>query len=198
MKLYYSPGACSLSPHIIIREIGLDVELIKVDLKSHKTAAGEDFYTINPKGYVPFLVLDNGDKLSEGIAITLYLASQNPKANITPAPGSVEFFHMIEWQVFISTELHKNFGPLFSDMGDKAKEIATKKLEQKFEYVSKQLGAKKYLMGEQFTLPDAYLFVILSWAYKMNLQISALNNLKDFHARVGARPAVEQALKAEK
>lgn len=197
MKLYYSTGACSLSPHIILREAGISPELVRVDLKAHKTEDGKDFYAINPKGYIPALELEDGTLLTEGVAINLYLGEKNPKANLTPAAGSKDYYKMLEYMIFISTELHKSFVPLFSDAGEKAREVYTARLEQRFAFISKQLGDKPYLMGEQFTLPDAYLFTVLRWAESLKLNLTASPNLAAFSKRVAARPAVQAALKAE-
>lgn len=197
MKLYYTPGVCSLAPHINLREAGIEPTLVRVDIRAHKTESGDDFYAINPKGYVPALELEDASLLTEGLAINLYIASKNPKAGLVPEAGSMEYIRLIETFAYISTELHKNFGPLFMDIGDKAKEFATKRLPSKFELISKQLGAQDYLMGSQFTIADAYLFTVLNWATMKNVDISHLTNLADFHARVAARPAVQAAMKAE-
>lgn len=197
MKLYYSPGACSLAPHIIMHEAGLKGEMIKVNLKTHKTEDGKDFYTINPKGYVPVLELDNGEKLTEGVAIDLYLAKQFPTTELAPAEGSMEYFRLLEWLLFITTELHKSFGPLFFDAGEKAKEVYTKRLISRFEYASNQLGSKSYLLGEKFSLADIYFFVVLNWAHKLKLDLTKCPNLEPYRNRIAARPHVIEAMKME-
>lgn len=195
MKLYYSPGACSLAPHIVLHEGGFTFDVEKVDLKSHRTESGKDYYAVNPKGYVPALTLDGGETLTEGVAINLHLAGQKQGAKLAPASGSVEYARMVEWMVFISTELHKTFSPLFSGIGEDVKNVFRNNLAKRFEYVSKELGKKKYLMGEQFTLPDAYLFTILRWANNMKIDVAP--NLREYHDRVAARPKVQEALKME-
>ncbi|HEY2070113.1 MAG TPA: glutathione transferase GstA [Rhizomicrobium sp.] len=195
MKLYYSPGACSLSPHIVALELGIPLEVEKVDLKTHKTASGEDFYAINPKGYVPFLTLDDGRFLSEGPAIILYLASQKPEANLTPAAGSFEYFKLVEWLAFINSEIHKSFAPLFGEAADNVKDDARTKIAKRFDYVNGEIAGKQYLMGDQFTVADAYLFVMLTWAHHLKIAIPA--NLHAFFARVSQRPKVHQAMKDE-
>lgn len=197
MKLYYTPGVCSLAPHINLREAGIEPELVRVDLKTHKTENGDDFYAINAKGYVPALEIEDGSLVTEGLAINLYIASKNPAAKLVPQAGSIEYIRLIETFAFISTELHKNFGPLFMDMGDKAREFVMKKLASRFESISKQLGGQDYLMGDQFTIADAYLFTVLNWATMKKVEIAHLSNLAAFHARVAARPAVQAAMKAE-
>lgn len=197
MKLYYSPGVCSLSPHIILREAGITPELIRVDLKSHKTEDAKDFYAINPKGYVPALELDDGRLLTEGVAINLYLADKNPKAGLAPAAGSKEYYEMLQYLIFISTELHKSFYPIFYDLGTQARDAYRAKAEKNLAFIAKQLGNKPYLMGEKFSLPDAYLFTVLNWANKVKLDLSSSPNLAAYSARVAARPAVQAAMKAE-
>jgi glutathione S-transferase len=198
MKLYYSPGACSLSPHITLRESGLPFDLVLASTKTHRLADGTDFYTINPKGYVPVLELDNGERLTEGPAIVQYVADQAPGKRLAPAAGSFERYRAQEWLNFIGTELHKTFGPLFRpDTPEAYKPIARQKLQERFAWVDSQLAGRSYLMGDDYSVPDGYLYVVTRWASKMGIDLSALKNLSAFAARMDARPAVQAALQAE-
>jgi glutathione S-transferase len=198
MKLYYTPGACSQSPHIVLRESGLKFELEKVDLRSHKTEKGADYYSINPKGYVPALQLDNGQVLTEGPAIVQFIADQKPETKLAPAAGSFERARLQEWLHFIGTELHKTFSPLFNPaITPEAKQAALDKLSKRFEFVAQQLAGKQFLLGEHFTGADAYLYVILNWAQKLGPDTAQWPALKAFHERVSARPAVRSTLEAE-
>lgn len=199
MKLYYSPGACSLSPHIVLKESGLAFEAIAAPTKTHKLADGTDYYTINPLGYVPYLVLDDGRTLREGPVIVQYLADLVPEKKLAPANGSWERYKLQEWLNTISTELHKGFSPLFGPPGmpDLAKEIAKTRLVDRLQWVDNELCGKTYLMGDTFTVADAYLFVVAGWGKYVGVDISALAHLSAFMARVGARPAVQEALRAE-
>lgn len=198
MKLYYSPGACSLSPHIVAREAGLNVELVMASTKTKKLQDGTDFYTINPKGSVPVLELDNGQRLTEGPAIVQYLADQAPASGLAPAAGSWERVRLQEWLNFITSELHKGFSPLFTPgMPEEAKAMFRAKLLERFKYVDQQLAGKSYLLGEQFTVADAYLFTVSNWGQYVEVDIAPFANLAAFRARVSARPAVQAALEAE-
>ena len=198
MKLYYSPGACSLSPHIVALEAGLDCECILASTKSHKLPDGTDFYSINPLGYVPFLVLDDGQTLREGPVIVQYLADQAPEKKLLPAVGSMERYRVLEWLNFIGTELHKNFGPLFKPgTPEDYKPSVRQTLRGRFEWVEQQLTDAGYLMGAQFTVADAYLFTVCGWGKFVGLDISDLPKLQAYLARVGSRPAVQAALRAE-
>jgi glutathione S-transferase len=198
MKLYYAPGACSLAPHIIAREAGIDLELEKVDLKTKKTASGQDFLAINPKGYVPALEFSRGQILTEGPAVQQYLADQKPTSGLAPAPGTIERYRLQEMLAFISSEIHKTYGPLFNPrITPEAREEQLGTLRKRFEYIDKQLAGKSYLFGERFTVADAYLFVMGSWASHMGVDLSGLENVGAFQQRVAARPAVQAALKAE-
>lgn len=198
MKLYYSPGACSLSPHIVAQEAGIACELIQADLKSHTLKDQTDFYTINPLGYVPFLVLDDGQTLREGPVITQYLADQAPAKNLLGPVGSMERYRALEWLNFIGTELHKGFSPLFSpDTPQDFKPTIQKRLLQRFTWVNEQLAHRAYLMGEQFTVPDAYLFTVAGWGKFVGVDLSSLAHLQAYLVRVGNRPAVQAALRAE-
>lgn len=198
MKLYFSPGACSLSPHIVSRELGLDIELEKVNFSDKKTDKGQDFNAVNPKSYVPTLQLDNGEVLTEGPAIVQYLADQKPEKGLAPAAGSFERYRLQEWLNFISTELHKGFSPLFnSKMPDEGKAIARERLSTRFAYVDGRLKDQQFLLGDQFSVADAYLFTVLNWANYVKLDLSGWPSLVAYHQRVGARPAVQAALVAE-
>lgn len=195
MKLYYSPGACSLSPHIVAEEAGVPLELVKVDLRAHKLETGEDYYPVNPKGAVPALVLDDGRLLTEGPAIVQYIADRNPESGLAPAAGSFERYKLQEWLTYINGEIHKGFGPLFGGGSDEAKATAIQTLGRKFAYVEKSLADRPFLLGDRFTAADAYLFVMLTWAKAM--KIPAPGSLESYFDRIAARPKVHAAMKAE-
>ncbi|MBJ7263498.1 MAG: glutathione transferase GstA [Burkholderiaceae bacterium] len=198
MKLYFSPGACSLVPHIVVRETAAQVDLLKVDLKQHRTEAGDDYYAINPKGQVPLLVLDDGSTLSEGPVIAQYIADQAKATTLAPAAGSMARYRVMEWQNYITSELHKSFSPLFKpDTPDSVKATALTVLTKKFEWVDGQLAGREYLTGADFTIADAYLFVVAAWAKKVGPSLDHLAHLQAFLVRVAARPAVQAALNAE-
>ena len=198
MKLYYSPGACSLSPHIALLEAGLPYDLVKVDLKAKKLENGDDYLKVNPKGQVPALGLDNGDLLTEGPVIVQMIADKASDKNLAPARDSAERYKLQELLNFITTEVHKNFGPLFSPvLSDDAKAFFKDRVMGKFKYLDSQLAGRDYLMGKQFTVADGYLFTMLSWADRMKFDLSALPNLVAYKSRVGARPKVQEALTKE-
>ena len=198
MKLYYSPGACSLSPHIVLREVGLDFELVLTSTKTKKLQDGTDYYTINPKGAVPLLELDNGERLTEGPAIVQYLADQAPQKHLAPAAGSWARSRLQEWLNYITSELHKGFSPLFNPaMPEEAKVLFREALVKRFAWVDTQLEGRDYLLGADFTVADAYLFTVSNWAPMVGVELGALKNLAAFRARVSARPAVQAAMKAE-
>ncbi len=198
MKLYYSPGASSLLPHIVLREAGLSFELEKVSLKNKKTAGDRDFLRINAKGQVPTLQFEDGNVLTEGPAIVLWLADQVPEKRLAPAAGTMERYHMIEWLNFIATEMHKSFTPLFDGSApDATKQAARERIERRLDYAQKALGEQPFLIGEHFTTADAYLFTVLSWGAYVDIDITRWPKLAAFAARVGARPKVRDALKAE-
>lgn len=198
MKLYYSPGACSLSPHIVAAEAGIKLQLDKVDLRVKTTAGGEDFLAINPKGYVPALVLDSGELLTEGAAIVQYIADQRPALGLAPAAGSLARYRLQEMLAYIGGELHKNYGPLFNPASSQQlRDEKVAALHTRYALIEKQLQGKSYLFGEQFTAADAYLFVVTRWAAKFKVDLSALPNLQAFQQRVLARPAVQTAMKEE-
>ena len=198
MKLYYSPGACSLSPHIVLREAGLAFEPVLASTKTHQLQDGTDYYSINAKGYVPLLELDNGERLSEGPAIVQYIADKAPGKNLAPANGTMERYRLQEWLNFITSELHKGIGGLFNPaMPEEAKALMRAKGSDWLKWVDEQLAGKQYLMGDHFSVADAYLFTITNWTKFVGIDISALSNLGAYMARVAARPAVQEALKAE-
>jgi glutathione S-transferase len=198
MKLYYVPGACSLSPHIVLREAGLPFTAIKVDLRSKAMDSGGDFRSINPKGYVPALQLDDGTVLTEGPAIVQYVADQAPAAQLAPANGTLARYQLQEWLNFITSELHKQFSPLFdATMPEEVKAKQRDKLGQRFDWISTQLEGKDYLTGAQFTVADAYLFTVLRWGQWTGIDIAKWPVLQQYQARVEARPKVREALVAE-
>ena len=198
MKLYYSPGACSLSPHIALHEAGIAHELVRVDLKAKKTEGGDDYAKINPKGQVPALQLDNGDMLTEGPVIVQAIADKAAGKNLAPAAGSDDRYKLQEWLNYTTSELHKNFGPMFSPLlADEAKAFFKDRVMGKFKYVDGALAGHDYLMGKQFTVADAYMFTMLTWADRMKFDLSAMPNLLAYKARVAARPNVQAALKME-
>ena len=198
MKLYYAPGACSLSPHIALHEAGLEHELVKVDLRAKKLENGDDYLKVNPKGQVPALMLDNGELVTEGPVIVQMIADKAAAKNLAPAAHSPERYKLQEWLAYINGELHKNIGPLFNPaLSDDAKGVFKDRAIGKFKYVDGQLAGKDYLMGKQFSVADGYLFVMLAWADRMKMDLSGLKNLMAFKDRVGARPNVQAALKME-
>jgi glutathione S-transferase len=197
MKLYYSPGACSLSPHIALLEAGLPYDLVKVDLRAKKLENGDDYLKINPKGQVPALVLDSGELVTEGPVIVQMIADKAGKG-LAPARDSAERYKLLEWLNFITTELHKNFGPMFSPvLADDAKAFFKDRVMGKFKYLETALAGHDYVMGKQFTVADAYLFTMLAWADRLKFDLSEMPNLMAYKARVGARPKVQEALVKE-
>ena len=198
MKLYYSPGACSLSAHIALEEAGLAYEAIAAPTKTHKLADGTDYYTINPLGYVPLLVFNDGSKLREGPAIVQYIADQAPAKNLAPANGTMARYKLQEWLTFIGTELHKGFSPLFNPATpDDVKTAAKDKLAGRLTWVDGELADRQYLMGDTYSVADGYLFTVTNWAAHVGVDLSPYTNLAAYRARVGARPAVVAAMKAE-
>ncbi|HJV62432.1 MAG TPA: glutathione transferase GstA [Albitalea sp.] len=198
MKLFFSPGACSLAPHIVLREAQLPFELERVDTKTHKTQHGADYYGINAKGYVPLLELDNGERLTEGPVIAQYLADTADNRTLMPPAGTPQRYRVMEWQSYITSELHKSFSPLFNpafDAAAKANFVAA--LRKKFDWIDSQLEGKQHLTGDAFTAADAYLFTVASWAPHVQLDLSDLKHLQAFMQRVAARPAVQEAMRAE-
>jgi len=198
MKLYYSPGSSSLAPHIALREAGVAFDLERVSLKTKKTASDADFTRINPKGYVPTLQFEDGSVLTEGLAIMLWIGDQVPEKRLTPGPGTMERYRLIEWLSFIGTELHKNFGALF-DPGapDASKAFARGRLEKRLDYLNKALGDAHFLLGEHFTVADAYLFTVLGWGRFVDVDLARWPKLAAYAGRIGTRPRVLDTLKAE-
>jgi glutathione S-transferase len=198
MKLYYAPAVCSLAVHIVAREAELPISLEKVDLTTHKTEAGADFYAINPKGYVPAIELDTGELLTEVNAIVQFLADQVSPSPLAPAYGTLDRIRLQEWLTFISSEIHKGFSPLwYSGTPLEVKQMTKEKLAARFAYLDEKLAGRAYLMGEKFTVADAYLFTIVNWVNFLNIDISAYQHLKAFQERIASRPKVREALRAE-
>ena len=197
MKLYFSPGSCSLSPHIVLREAGANFELEQVNNQEKKTKSGKDYWTVNPKGQVPCLELDNGDKLTEGPVIVQYVADQNG-SGLAGKPGTMERYHVQEWLNFTTSELHKTFGPIFrATTPDAFKEISRANLGKRFDWIDKELAGKQYLMGDKFSVADAYMFTVMRWTQRINVDLAKWPNIKAYMDRVAARPKVQDALKAE-
>ena len=197
MKLYFAPGACSLHPHITLREAGLAFDLVRVDLRAHKLHDGSDYYAINPKGYVPALELDDGSILTEGAVIDQYVADRKPETKLIPPAGTMERYRAQEWLNFMAAEIHKTFGPLFGS--DEAAKVAPRaRLAKRFDFVAKTLESQPYLLGDTFTVADAYLYNMLRWTTSTKVDLEPWPALKAFFARVDARPAVQAALAAER
>ena len=198
MKLYFSPGTCALAAHIVIREIGMDVDLIRVDLRTHTTADGSDYYQINPKGPVPLLETDSGMRLTEGPIIAQYLADRAGNTDLMPAAGTDARYRVMEWQNYVTSEIHKSYSPLFnSAYDDNARAVMRSALRRKYEWLDSKLAASPYLTGDTFTAADAYLFTVTRWAKTTQVDLSGLNNVQAFMERGRARPAVQAALGAE-
>jgi glutathione S-transferase len=199
MKLYYSPGACSLSPHIVLREAGYDFALERVDLQAKKLKeSGADFLAVNPKGQVPVLQLDSGEILTEGPAIVQYLADQKPASGLAPPNGTMARYHLQEWLNYVTSELHKVFAPLFRPTTPEAFAAITKEnLANKFSFLDKHLAGRKYLMGDGFSVPDAYCFTVTGWTKYKEIDLKRWPNLSEYMERVAARPKVQEAMKAE-
>lgn len=198
MKLFLSPFACSLASHIALREAGIDFEPVKVDIRGKKTASGGDYFAVNPKGYVPALQLDNGEVLTENVAVLQYIADRKPEKNLAPAAGTPERYRLVEWLAFINSEVHKNFAPLFYPAAVEGhKQFAKDTLAKRFDYLQGALASKQYLMGDQFTVADAYLFTTLNWTGRLGIDLGKWPALKAYAERVGARPHVGAALGAE-
>ena len=198
MKLYYSPGACSLAPHIVAREAGHPFDLVKVDIPNKKTEAGDDYWKVNPKGYVPALQLDSGEVLTEVGVICQYLADQKAQSSLVSGAGTMERYHEMEWLNFVATEVHKQLGALFNPrMTPEMKQVQVGVIERRLNALEQMLGTRSYAMGERFSIVDAYLFAILNWTGKLNVDLAKWPHAKALHARVGARPRVQEAMKAE-
>ncbi len=199
MKLYFSPGVCSLASHIVLRELGLPHEIAYVDLKTHKLADGSDYYGINSKGYVPALRLDDGTLLTEGAAILQYLGDLKPSAGLIPPAGTLARYQLVEWLTFVSSELHKNFSALFrADVDAASKQSFRNTLDKRLAFLDRELGGKQYLTGDHFTVADAYAYTILSWKDSVGLDISKWPNVAAYLQRVAKRPSVRETLHQEK
>ena len=198
MKLYYFPGACSLSPHIALREAGLTFDLEKMDPKTKKTETGADFLKVNPKGYVPVLQLDDGQVLTEAAVIVQYISDRKPGAKLLPAAGTMEHYRAQEWLNYIATEIHKGIGGLFNPKAtDEWKQVLRDAMVPRFEFLTGKLGGKSYLMGESYTVADGYLFTVLGWTQYVGIDLAKWPVLKAYCDRIAQRPAVQAALKAE-
>ena len=198
MQLYFSPGACSLASHITLREAGLPVDLKRVDTKTKKIEDGGDFYAVNSKGAVPALRFDDGQVLTEGVAIMQYLADQKPESGLVPKSGSLERYRVQEWLNYVTSEVHKTFSPLFNPAADaKVKEYAVQNIEKRFDWLNGQLAGKQYLTGSTFTVADAYLFTVVNWSNFVGIDLGRWPALQAFQARVAARPKVQEAMAAE-
>ena len=196
MKLYYAPGACSLSPHIVAREAGIPIQLQKVNTKDKSMEGGGDFWQVNPRGYVPVLELDNGERLTEGPAIVQYLADQKPDSGLAPKPGSLERYRLQEWLNYIATELHKGYAGMARKPPEE-RQALLESISQKFGYVAGRLASGPFLVGERFTVADAYLFTVLTWSPARGVDLAQWPALKAYYDRIAARPAVKEALRAE-
>ncbi|MFM9981048.1 MAG: glutathione transferase GstA [Burkholderiales bacterium] len=198
MKLYYAPGACSMAPHIVATEAGLKLDLIKVDIPNKKTADGADFWAVNPKGYVPALQLDSGEVLTEVGVIIQYLADQKPESGLLAKAGSMERYHQMEAINFAATEVHKQLGALFNPkMTPEMREVQMGVIERRFNPLEKSLAGKQFIMGDKFTVADAYLFNVLNWTNPLKIDLAKWPNIQAYMGRVGARPKVQETLKAE-
>ena len=198
MKLYFAPGACSLSPHIVAREAGIPIQLQKVNTKDKSIEGGGDFWKVNPRGYVPVLELDNGERLTEGPAIVQYLADQKPESGLAPKNGTLERYRVQEWLNFLTSEVHKQFSPLFRpNTPEDYKPIAKENIGKRFDWIEQQLAGKDYVTGKQFTVADAYLFVLTNWTKPTQIDLAKWRNIAAFNKRVAARPKVKEAMQFE-
>lgn len=198
MKLYYSPGACSLAPHIVLHETGLPYTPVLASTKTHQLADGTDYYTVNPLGYVPLLEFDNGERMTEVAAIVQYLADQVPAQQLAPAAGTMARYRLVAWLSIVSSEFHRQYSPLFNkEMPEEAKVFFRKKLNGRYAWLDGQLAGKSFLMGETFTVADAYLFTVTNWSRHVGVDTQSRPNVTAYMARVAARPAVQAAMKAE-
>lgn len=197
MKLYLKPGACSLASHIVLEEIGAPYDTVRVDLKTKKMADGGDYFAINPKGYVPALELPEGGVLTENVSVLQYLGDRKPEAKLAPRPGTMERYRLIEWLGFVSSELHKGFKPFFAGWPDEVKSAAKQTLEKRLDLVEDALKDKDYLTGADFSVADAYLYTILTWAPVAQLDLARWPKVKAYFDRVASRPAVKAAHAAE-
>lgn len=198
MKLFYAPSACSMAPHIVAREAGIDLELIKVDIPAKKTAAGGDYWKINFKGYVPTLELDNGEELTEASVICQYLADQKAESGLAPKAGTMERYRLMEWLNFVAAELHKQFGALFNPKyTPEMREVQLAVIGRRLKPLEEKLAGRQYLMGDRFSVADAYAFTVLNWHKPLKIDLSPWPNIKAYYERIGKRPKVQETMKAE-
>ena len=198
MKLYYAPGACSMAPHIVAREAGLKLDLVKVDIPNKKTEGGDDYWKVNFKGYVPTLRLDNGEMLTEVGVICQYLADQKPESGLAPKAGTMERYRLMEWLNFVAAEVHKQIGALFNPKyTPEMKEVQLGVIGRRLKPLDAALAGKQYLMGDKFSAADAYLFTILNWTKGLKIDLSPWPNIKAYYERVGKRPKIQETMKAE-
>jgi glutathione S-transferase len=198
MKLYYAPGTCALSPHIVLREAGLPYSLVKVDIKSKRTADGEDYNSISPKGYVPALELDDGTRLTEGPVIAQYLADQRPDSGLAPHAGTLDRYRVQEWLGFINSEVHKSFSPLFRpDIVEPWKKAVSDNIIRRFDFIAAHLANRQFLVGDGFTIADAYLYTVLRWSKPFGFDLARWPALAAYFDRIDARPTVQEALREE-
>ena len=198
MKLYYAPGACSMAPHIVAREAGLKLDLVKVDIPNKKTEGGDDYWKVNFKGYVPTLRLDNGEMLTEVGVICQYLADQKPESGLAPKAGTMERYRLMEWLNFVAAEVHKQIGALFNPKyTPEMKEVQLGVIGRRLKPLDAALAGKQYLMGDKFSAADAYLFTILNWTKGLKIDLSPWPNVKAYYERVGKRPKIQETMKAE-
>ncbi|MBX5459811.1 MAG: glutathione transferase GstA [Steroidobacteraceae bacterium] len=198
MKLYYLKGACSLASYIALIETGVKFDAVSVDRQTRKTSEGEDYNQVNPKGYVPALRLDNGEVLTENVVVLQYIADLAPEKKLAPPAGTLERYRLVEWLAFINSEVHKSVSPIFVPTAtDDVKNFARANVTRRLDWLEKQLGTKSFLMGEQFTVADCYLFVVLGWLPHIGFDMSKWPTLKAYHARIAGRPATQRALEAE-
>ncbi len=198
MKLFYAPGVCSLSPHIMLEEAGLKHDLVKTDIRAKTVEGGGDYRATNPLGYVPALQLDDGTILTEGPAIVQYIADKAPEKKLAPANGTIDRYKMQSWLNFISSEIHKGFSPLFNAaLGDDAKKVFRERLIGRLDHVEKHLAGNQYLLGASFSAPDAYLFTCLRWTVPTKIDLSGHPNIQAYMKRIEARPAVQAAMRSE-
>lgn len=198
MKLFYAPSACSMAPHIVAREAGIDLELIKVDIPAKKTAAGGDYWKINFKGYVPTLELDNGEEVTEASVICQYLADQKAESGLAPKAGTMERYRLMEWLNFVAAEMHKQFGALFNPKyTPEMREVQLAVIGRRLKPLEEKLAGRQYLMGDRFSVADAYAFTVLNWHKPLKIDLSPWPNIKAYYERIGKRPKVQETMKAE-
>ena len=198
MKLFYAPSACSMAPHIVSREAGIDLDLVKVDIPGKKTAAGADYWKVNFKGYVPSLELDNGEVLTEAGVICQYLADRKPESGLAPKAGTMERYRLMEWLNFVAAEMHKQFGALFNPKyTPEMRDVQLAVIGRRLKPLEEKLAGRQYLMGDKFSAADAYAFTVLNWHKALKIDLSPWPNIKAYYERVASRPKVQETMKAE-